>query len=102
MKKILAYVLSCIMIISCFMMPVNIIPVSAAPDLSNKEIYFKQKSGSKYCTIDSLAMVFRRKAILDGNEDWQVIMEDSMVKYKDNWKGGLSNSAAYKNMKYNL
>ena len=96
-------IFSCIMAFVVFAATLTM-PVSAAPSvasqLANPNVYFKQTG--KYCTLDSLAMVFRRKAIIDGNNNWNVITEKTMANYSNNWQPGLAGAAKYKNAKYGL
>lgn len=73
--------------------------VSATTNLEDSSIYFKQTSGSKYCTLDSVAMMFRRKAILDGNDNWVFINEKSMIAQEGNWgSSGLAGEPKYKDL----
>ncbi len=96
--RIFSFIMASIIFFSSLSLPVNAAS-SSLPDLSNKNIYFKQ-TGS-YCTLDSLAMVFRRKAILDGNENWKIITESSMK--KGNWSdSGLANESVFKKTSYGL
>ncbi|MBE6966235.1 MAG: hypothetical protein E7441_09420 [Ruminococcaceae bacterium] len=63
------------------------VSVFSVPDISDSNVYFKQTDS--YCTMDSTAMMFRRKAILDKNENWEHITEKSMLS-QGNWLPGLS------------
>ncbi len=69
-------------------------------DLSDSSIYFKQTQ--KYCTLDAMAVVFRRRAVLDGNMNYESITENSMIN-KGNWvSGGLTNAPKYVDSTKNL
>lgn len=68
--------------------------------LKDSEIYIKQAE-SKTCTLASMVMIFRRRAILDENEYWWMIREDTM-KAQGNWPNGLDSNTRYKNEEYGL
>jgi len=85
MKKILS------MFLLCFF-ALNVSISGFAIDLNDSSVYFKQTG--KYCTLDSMAMIFRRKAILDGNKNWKKITEATMLK-QGNWPSGMAGSPVY-------
>jgi len=68
--------------------------------LADEEIYVKQQE-STTCTLASMVMTFRRRAILDENEYWWMIREDTL-KEQGNWRSGLVNSPKYVNDDLNL
>ena len=87
LKKIVAACLAVVLTVPLF-------SVAAATNVNDNSVYIKQETNTT-CTLCAMAMIFRRKAILDGNENWSVITEASM-KAQGNWPNGLSGSPKYK------
>lgn len=73
-------------------------PVSAATGI--EKCYLTQEK-SNTCTLASAAMLFRRKAYLDGSSNYNKITEKTMKDNK-NWSGGLVNSIKFKDTTYGL
>lgn len=90
-KKILATLLSFVLVLS--MLPVTVL----ATDLNDSSVFLKQPSGSKQCTLYSAAMMLRRRAILEGNDNWSSITPGAM--YSAAWSGGLRWNFSYAGMK---
>lgn len=70
--------------------------------VNDSSVCLKQEK-SNTCTLVAMGVVFRRKAILDGNENWSQITENSMKK-QGNWPDGLAGSPKFvdKNMGLNM
>ena len=88
-KRLLALVLSLAFLLTC-------LPAALAVDLSvDAGFYFKQSRGGT-CTLASAAMMLRRRAYLDGLNDWTAVTENSVRSTA--WANGLSHSFTYKEM----
>ena len=88
-KKLMAFILSLVMMAA-------FLPGALAVDLSvDVGFYFKQSRGGT-CTLASAAMMLRRRAYLDGLNDWVDVTENSVRSTA--WSGGLSHSFTYKSM----
>ena len=88
-KKLMAFILSLVMMAA-------FLPGALAVDLSvDAGFYFKQSRGGT-CTLASAAMMLRRRAYLDGLNDWVDVTENSVRSTA--WSGGLSHSFTYKSM----
>ena len=88
-KKLMAFILSLVMMAA-------FLPGAFAVDLSvDAGFYFKQSRGGT-CTLASAAMMLRRRAYLDGLNDWVDVTENSVRSTA--WSGGLSHSFTYKSM----
>ena len=72
------------------------LPGALAVDLSvDAGFYFKQSRGGT-CTLASAAMMLRRRAYLDGIENWVDVTENGIRSTA--WSGGLSHSFTYNDM----
>lgn len=88
-KRLLSFLLTLMVLFTC-------LPAAFAVDLSiDAGFYFKQSRGGT-CTLASAAMMLRRRAYLDGLNDWTDVTENS-VRTKA-WSNGLSHSFTYKEM----
>ena len=88
-KKLAALALSLVLLLTC-------LPGALAVDLNvDAGFYFKQSRGGT-CTLASAAMMLRRRAYLDGLNDWVDVTENSVK--SSAWSGGLSHSFNYKAM----
>ncbi len=88
-RKLTAFVLSLVMM-------AMFLPAALAVDLNiDAGFYFKQSRGGT-CTLTSAAMMLRRRAYLDGMNDWVDVTENSVRSTA--WSGGLSHSFTYKSM----
>ncbi len=81
MKRINCFVLALIMTLSLFVT----VPVQAADAVTNSAVFVKQ-SASGRCTLASAVMMLRRRAFLEGNENWSSITENSIKSVA--WSGG--------------
>ena len=84
MKKIISVLLIAALVVAF------IVPVSAT-DINDNSVYISQ-TGNR-CTLASAAMAMRRRAILDGNNNWNTITLSSAEKQM--WQGGLNLTATY-------
>ena len=72
------------------------LPAALAVDLNvDAGFYFKQSRGGT-CTLASAAMMLRRRAYLDGLNDWTDVTENSVRSTA--WSNGLAHSFTYKEM----
>ena len=70
-KRLLTLALSLAFLLTC-------LPAALAVDLNvDAGFYFKQSRGGT-CTLASAAMMLRRRAIIDGNADWESITESTL------------------------
>lgn len=75
---------------------VGAVPAALAVDLNvDAGFYFKQSRGGT-CTLASAAMMLRRRAYIDGLDDWYDVTENSVR--SSAWSGGLSHSFTYNEM----
>lgn len=56
----------------------TMIPASALAETINDDNVFLKQSGSGKCTLTSAVMMLRRRAIIDGNADWESITESTL------------------------
>ena len=56
----------------------TMIPASALAETINDDNVFLMQSGSGKCTLTSAVMMLRRRAIIDGNADWETITESTL------------------------
>lgn len=56
----------------------TMIPASALAETINDDNVFLMQSGSGKCTLTSAVMMLRRRAIIDGNADWESITETKL------------------------
>ena len=56
----------------------TMIPASALAETINDDNVFLMQSGSGKCTLTSAVMMLRRRAIIDGNADWESITESTL------------------------
>ena len=68
-----------------------------ALSIDDAEVFLKQQS-SGTCTLVSITMALRRKAILMGDPDWSTITEDSVKPVA--WSGGLLHNFSYSTSHY--
>lgn len=94
MKRLLSFVLVMVMLFSAF--PVFTVNVSAATSVNDASVFLKQPKGSSTCTLVSAAMMLRRRALLEGNGNWNSITESSLKPTA--WAPGLYNSFKYAGM----
>lgn len=88
-KRLLTLALSLAFLLTC-------LPAALAVDLSvDAGFYFKQSRGGT-CTLASAAMMLRRRAYMDGLNDWTDVTENSVRPTA--WSNGLSHSFTYKEM----
>lgn len=73
-----------------------LLPGALAVDLNvDAGFYFKQSRGGT-CTLASAAMMLRRRAYLDGIDNWVDVTENGIKSTA--WSGGLSHSFTYNDM----
>ena len=88
-KRLLSLVLTLVFFVTC-------LPAAFAVDLNvDAGFYFKQSRGGT-CTLASAAMMLRRRAYLDGLNDWTDVTENSVRSTA--WSNGLAHSFTYKEM----
>ena len=88
-KRLSALLLSLVFVVCC-------LPAAFAIDLKvDAGFYFKQSRGGT-CTLTSAAMMLRRRAYLDGLDNWTNVTENSVR--SSAWSGGLSHSFTYNAM----
>lgn len=88
-KKLLSFLLTLVFALTC-------LPAALAVDLNvDAGFYFKQSRGGT-CTLASAAMMLRRRAYLDGLNDWTDVTENSVRSTA--WSNGLAHSFTYKEM----
>jgi hypothetical protein len=68
-----------------------------ALSIDDAEVFLKQQT-SKTCTLVSITMALRRKAILMGDSDWATITEDSVKPVA--WSNGLLHNFTYSTSHY--
>ncbi len=85
MKKLLTFVLSMIFGISVFMS--GMMTASTYAMEVNDSAVFLTQAGSETCTLCSATMMLRRRAIIDGNENWEAITESSVSGSAWTWEG---------------
>ncbi len=85
----------CVLLTAAIM--VTILPQSVvlAANIDDSEVFLKQPRHSTTCTYFSAAMMLRRKAILDGNSNWNSITGDSVRAETRAAGGGMSNVFSY-------
>lgn len=72
------------------------LPAALAADLSvDAGFYFKQSRGGT-CTLASAAMMLRRRAYMDGLDNWVTVTENTVR--SSAWSGGLVHSFTYNEM----
>ncbi len=72
--------------------------VSALAATINDDNVFLMQSGRGKCTLTTAAMMLRRRAIIDGNANWESITEDSISSAAWINGVGLNNNFTYANM----
>lgn len=72
MKKIVSVILSFVLLFS-------LVESTALAIVSIDDTSVTIKQTGERCTIDSIGIMFRRKAILDGNDNWSSITEKSLL-----------------------
>ena len=83
------------LLLSLFFM-FNCLPAALAVSLNvDAGFYFKQSQGGT-CTLASAAMMLRRRAYMDGLEDWFDVTENSVR--SSAWSGGLAHNFTYNAM----
>lgn len=87
MKKFYTFVLSMIFCISVFVSGVAAVPAFAM-DVNDSAVFLTQ-AGSDTCTLCSTTMMLRRRAILNGDEKWSEITEDTVAACGWSWEGML-------------
>lgn len=88
-RRLAALLLSLFFMLSC-------LPSALAVSLNvDAGFYFKQSRGGT-CTLASAAMMLRRRAYMDGLEDWFDVTENSVR--SSAWSGGLVHSFTYNAM----
>ena len=70
--------------------------ISALAETINDDNVFLMQSGSGKCTLTSAVMMLRRRAIIDGNAQWETITEATLG--KDAWIGGTGMRYNYSHM----
>lgn len=85
MKRVMSFMLVLCMLFT--MIPSSLSNVYAATSINDSSVFIKQSKSGR-CTIASAVMLMRRKAILDGNQYWDSITENSA--YSAAWSGGLN------------
>lgn len=70
---------------------VGLCPWAMAVHIDDSEVFIKQSPSA--CTLASATMLLRRKAILDGDENWSSITESAVRKVA--WTSGLAWSFTY-------
>ena len=74
------------------------IAISALADTINDDKVFLMQSGSGKCTLTSAVMMLRRRAIIDGNANWESITEASTKSAAWLEGVGLNNNFSYAGM----
>lgn len=88
MKRIISVILLC----SVMLTIIPIIQVSATDAVADTSVFLKQNT-SYTCTLSSAAMMLRRRAYLEGNNNWSSITENAIKATA--WAPGLYNSFKY-------
>ena len=70
--------------------------ISALAETINDDNVFLTQSGSGKCTLTSAVMMLRRRAIIDGNAQWETITEATLG--KDAWIGDTGMRYNYSHM----
>ena len=70
--------------------------ISALAETINDDNVFLMQSGSGKCTLTSAVMMLRRRAIIDGNAQWETITEATLG--RDAWVGGTGMRYKYSHM----
>lgn len=76
----------------------TMIPASALAETINDDNVFLKQSGSGKCTLTSAVMMLRRRAIIDGNADWESITESTLGSVAWVNDTGMRYSYSYKGM----
>lgn len=76
----------------------TMIPASALAETINDDNVFLMQSGSGKCTLTSAVMMLRRRAIIDGNADWESITETTLGSVAWISGTGIRNSYSYMGM----
>lgn len=87
MKKFNTFVLSMIFCFSMFLSSFGMAEVHAV-DVNDSTVFLTQ-AGSDTCTLCSTTMMLRRRAILNGNDNWEQITEDAVAEHGWTWEGML-------------
>lgn len=88
-KRLAAAILTVLFVLTC-------LPAALALDMNvDAGFYFKQ-SRNGTCTLASAAMMLRRRAYIDGLDDWYDVTENTVR--SSAWSGGLSHSFTYNEM----
>ena len=82
MKKLTSLILTLTMLLSLVVMPKN---TAFAVNINDPEVFIQQAESS-WCTWASVAMMMRRRSILEGNNNWNSITDKSI-----HYSGGLRN-----------
>ena len=79
-------------LISTFILAVVLAATAGAVDVNDPGVFLKEPS-SGTCTLTSASMMLRRKAVLDGDANWQATTVASVKKVA--WPGGLAWNFTY-------
>lgn len=71
-----------------------------AASITDNEVFLKQTQSGR-CTLSSVAMMLRRKALLDGNSNWSSITEETLLSTAWVMNQGLRWSFSYAGMSVN-
>ncbi len=90
-KRILSLLLALVMVLT--MLPAGVL----AETINDSNVFLKQSENGK-CTLTSAVMMLRRRAIIDGNAQWNTVTETTLG--AEAWIGGtgLRNSFSYLGM----
>lgn len=76
--KIVAFVLAICVAFTSLPLFSHSSMIAEAASIIDKDVFLKQTQSGR-CTLSSMAMMLRRKALLDGNENWDSITEDTLL-----------------------
>ncbi len=91
-------ILSMVLVLALVLTMLPAMAISALAETINDDNVFVKQSGSGKCTLASSVMMLRRRAIVDGNVEWDTITESSLGSVAWISGTGLRNSFSYMNM----
>ena len=96
MKNVRQVIMKALMVLICVITLMQTGTISAqAATLNDTSVHFYQGKTSN-CVLDSNVFMLRRKAILDGHDNWSTITESAVSKVGTT-KGSMLNTYTYKN-----
>ena len=70
-KRLLAFLLALCLLLAA-------VPATFAEDIRNMDVFYAKQERSNTCTLASAAMMMRRRAYLDGLDNWDTITESNL------------------------